>query len=502
MSKSPRPDKQKNSSPRPARDTATQESYDDKPYPSYPYPLSQAEHVAAMATLLKLKPVPMEKARVLELGCAGGGNLFPTAVKYPHSTCLGIDLSPVQIREAEKHTSAMGLTNIRFEALDIMDLDSSYGTFDYIICHGVFSWVPDFVRERILDICKKNLSPHGIAMITFNTLPGWASLGAVRDMLMRHTRQCQDNAKKIAQAKSLLSFLYKFVPEKANIRGAVVQAMESFNRPNSDSYILHEYLEHNNKPFFFEEFNDALTQHNLQYLGDSVLDKMFTGNLGAEADALLSQIKDPIKREQYLDFISNRQFRWALVGKQGGQKPGVIDTDSLGSLYFSTHVERVDSKSDPEKGTFVYALPGVGIDYTSLTPVMTAIIETLIAAKKRAMSLAEIQDVVSTCGFDENAMSLFPNTVLLLCFHAVLDLHVAPSCFTTEVSQKPKAFDLARYQASQADCTWVTSLDNKVTVVSTDEVAVLRQLDGTRTREALGSLAVLESLCAKKLLSA
>jgi methyltransferase-like protein len=99
-------------------------------------------------------------------------------------------------------------------------------------------------------------------------------------------------------------------------------------------------------------------------------------------------------------------------------------------------------------------------------------------------------------------MSLFPNTVLLLCFHAVLDVHIAPSVFITEVSPKPKAFDLARYQASQADCTWVTSLDNKVTAVSADEVSVLRKLDGTHTRDALGSDLVLESLCAKKLLVA
>lgn len=478
------------------RDTATKESYDDKPYDSYPYPLSQPEHIAAMLHLMGIDYVPPERARVLELGCAGGGNLFPTAVKFPNSTCLGIDLSPVQIEEAVKHTRAMGLKNVEFKALDIMDLDSSYGEFDYIICHGVFSWVPEFVREQIMKICRHNLSARGVAMITFNTLPGWASLGAVRDMMMMHTRHAKDNTQKVKQAKSLLSFLYQFLPEKTNLRGAVVQAMETFHRANNDSYILHEYLEPNNKPFFFEEFHDYLTTHQLKYLGDSVLSKMFSGNLGVDVDAIIRQIVDPIKREQYMDFISNRQFRWALVARATLAGPKPIDESALDDLYFTTPVARVDEKSNPDQGKFIYAIPGVGIDYESLSPVMTAIIETLIAANGRALSLPEMTDVVRSIGFDEAAMAMLKKILLLLCYQAVADVHVSPSPFATDINDTPKAFDLARYQAAQPGCTWVTSLDNKTTNVTPTEAALLKTLDGSTRAEKSETL---ESLYRKKL---
>lgn len=481
-----------------ARDTVTQETYDDKPYPSYPYPLSQPEHIAAVLTLLGAKNAPLEKARILELGCAGGGNLFPTAVKYPDSTCLGIDLSPVQIEEAKRHASAMNLKNVTFKALDIMDINKSHGEFDYIICHGVFSWVPEFVREKIMQICRQNLSAHGVAMITFNTLPGWASLGAIRDMMKIHTRHTTDNTKKIAQAKTLLSLLYKFMPEKTNLRGAVVQAMESFSRANNDSYILHEYLEPNNKPFFFEEFHDYLAPHKLKYLGDSVVNKMYAANLGTEVAGIIRQIADPIKREQYMDFISNRQFRWALIGRESQSVPPEIDEKALEKIYFNTKVARVEEKSNPDQGKFVYAIPGVGIEYESLTPVMTAIIETLIASNGRALSLAEISDVVRSVGFDAAAMASLNQTLLLLCLQSVADIHARPSAFTTTPGPRPKAYALARYQAEQPDCTWVTSMENQTTSLTPEETALLKTLNGT-TEAAPGPL--LDGLVRKKLIT-
>ena len=482
------------------RDDATKESYDDKPYHSYPYPLSQPEHIYAVAKLMKINAVPVDKARVLELGCAGGGNLFPTAVNYPDSDCVGIDLSPVQIREADAHKAGMGLTNIRFEALDIMDLDSSYGKFDYIVCHGVFSWVPEFVREKIMQVCRDNLSPRGIAMITFNTLPGWAALGCIRDMMMMHTRHLTDNSKKVAQAKSLLTFLHKFVPEKTNLRGAVVQVAETFAKANDDSYILHEYLEENNQPFFFEEFHDYLTRHKLHYLGDSVLDKMFSGNLGAEAHALIRQINDRVKREQYMDFVHNRQFRWALISKDTLPVPAPIDESELGGLYFSTRAQPLAGKYKPEDGKFFYHIPGNLSDYESLSPVMTACIETLIEAKGAALTMDQIRRSVESCGFDEAAMALFQKTLSLLCLQAVVTIHAGPSRFAATPGEKPVAFALAKYQAGLPASTWVTSLDNKMTPVSADEAALLKTLDGKKLRAELNADDVLESLCQKKLL--
>src|SRR5579871_1453764 len=76
-------------------------SYDELPYPSYPYPNTHPDHLGAVATLLGLQPALADRCRVLELGCASGGNLIPLALAWPESTYIGIDLSAQQIAEGQ-----------------------------------------------------------------------------------------------------------------------------------------------------------------------------------------------------------------------------------------------------------------------------------------------------------------------------------------------------------------------------------------------------------------
>src|SRR5262249_18767962 len=84
-------------------------SYDEVPYPSVPFPQTHPDRPATVATLLGLNPVPADRCRVLELGCASGGNLIPLAYGLPDSTFLGIDLSSEQIAQGQKTVQALGL---------------------------------------------------------------------------------------------------------------------------------------------------------------------------------------------------------------------------------------------------------------------------------------------------------------------------------------------------------------------------------------------------------
>ena len=79
--------------------------------------------------------------------------------------------------------------------------------FDYIIAHGVYSWVPDPVRDRILAICSESLSPNGVAYVSYNTYPGGHIRDMVREMMLFHVRACFRRQQKIAQGRALLKFL-------------------------------------------------------------------------------------------------------------------------------------------------------------------------------------------------------------------------------------------------------------------------------------------------------
>ena len=146
-------------------------AYDEVPYPSHPYPNSHPDHLATVATLLGLNPPASNRCRVLELGCASGGNLIPMALTSPDSRFVGVDLSREQIAEGQKTVEALGLTNIELRHLSILDLDDSFGSFDYIVCHGVYSWVPDNVQDRILAICAGTSCPRGSATSATTPIP-------------------------------------------------------------------------------------------------------------------------------------------------------------------------------------------------------------------------------------------------------------------------------------------------------------------------------------------
>src|SRR5262249_32631371 len=140
--------------------TTPRTSYDEVPYESHPFPQTHPDRLASIATLLGLRPPRIDRCRVLELGCAAGGNLTPPAFGFPESSFVGVDQSTVQIAEGQQLIAELGLNNIRLEARSILDVGADFGRFDYILCHGVYSWVPAAVQDKILDICKKNLAPN------------------------------------------------------------------------------------------------------------------------------------------------------------------------------------------------------------------------------------------------------------------------------------------------------------------------------------------------------
>ncbi len=151
---------------------AVAESYDHTPYAGNPYYYTHPGVMAAYGALYGLCPCDPAQCRVLELGCGDGNNIIPMAYEFPESYFSGIDLSPVQIGIGLKSIDSLGLKNIELFTRSIMDISEADGRFDYIIAHGVYSWVPSEVRKKILDICRSNLSDQGIAYISYNVLPG------------------------------------------------------------------------------------------------------------------------------------------------------------------------------------------------------------------------------------------------------------------------------------------------------------------------------------------
>nr|VFK58632.1 MAG: Methyltransferase domain-containing protein [Candidatus Kentron sp. TUN]VFK67430.1 MAG: Methyltransferase domain-containing protein [Candidatus Kentron sp. TUN] len=292
-------------------------TYDTIPYPSYSYPQSAPGTLSAIARIFGMQPTHVTKARVLEIGCASGGNLLPLAARYPAATFLGVDLSEKQIEQAKQQASALDLENITFEAKSILEFDIKEEKFDYIIAHGVYSWVPANVQERILEICGENLSNNGVAFVSYNTLPGWNAVKTIRDMMLYHTRNFDEPAQKVLEARRILNFVIEGLEAASGPHKQILEREVNTLKETDDNYLLHDHLEVINDPCYFHEFMEKAGKHGLIYLGDAGLPSMFLGNYTERVSNTLRQIDDTIRQEQYLDFIDNRRFRETLLVKEG-----------------------------------------------------------------------------------------------------------------------------------------------------------------------------------------
>ena len=71
--------------------------YEQITYPNYVHAQTHPNRLAVMARAYGLKSAPIEKCRVLEVGCGSGTNLLAMACDLPESEFVGIDLSSKHI---------------------------------------------------------------------------------------------------------------------------------------------------------------------------------------------------------------------------------------------------------------------------------------------------------------------------------------------------------------------------------------------------------------------
>ena len=289
----------------------TAAAYEDFQYENLAFRNTHPDWLGTVGRIFGMDPAPADRCRVLELGCGPGGNLVPLAELLPGSEFVGVDLSSSQIARARADAAAVGATNVRFEALDIRDVPD-WGPFDYVICHGVFSWVPDDARRRILAIAGEQLAPQGIAYVSYNTLPGWHARGMLRAILRRvvPAGPPQEMAR---TARTFLEILRTRTPEQLPL-GAWLRGELMLLDQLSDRYLYFEYLVDENVPLYFDEFLQLATDAGLQHLGDADVSSMLPSQLGEEGERFVDAItRTQLEQEQLLDYLTIRLFRRTLL---------------------------------------------------------------------------------------------------------------------------------------------------------------------------------------------
>ena len=281
--------------------------YDEVEYPSRSFSQTHPERAATIGTLLGMSPPTPATCRVLEVGCGSGWNLIPMAAALPRARIFGFDLAASAIDAARRDAAVLGLSNLRFECLDLLEFPKDLGPFDYIIAHGFYSWVPAPVRLRLLELCREQLTPQGLAFISFNAKP-YATLRLMwREMMQYHSdlTGATSPADRVTQSQAFLKILQsqwtrnKRTTSHAKLLDVQIAAFENAG----GHWFFHDDLGPIFDSFSIAEFSGQLEPHGLQFAAEAMFDNLF-----AEQETA-----DWIAWEQSRDSIAFRGFRNVLI---------------------------------------------------------------------------------------------------------------------------------------------------------------------------------------------
>lgn len=466
-------------------------SYDEVPYDSYPYEQTHPEHLSVTASLLGLKPARIEGCRVLELGCASGGNLIPMALTLPGASFLGIDLSARQIEEGCATVAALGLQNVELCHRDILAVGPDLGRFDYIICHGVYSWVPRAVQDKILEVCARHLAPQGVAYVSYNTYPGWHMRGMIRDIMCYHAQDFAAPLVRVKHARNLLDFLSRSVADPQGAYGLLLRSEAEMIRNKADSYLFHDHMEEVNDPVYFHQFAERAEAQGLHFLGEADLQSLVAGSFPPEVENVLRAMSaDRIRMEQYKDFLTNRTFRQTLLTVRPVVPQLALRQELLQSLWVASPAKPESAAPDVAAAAVERFVNGGTVLHASV-PFVKAAMMVLVEAWPGYVPFARLQaEARKRCGTAESAdgdaeeLGQFLLSTFASAANRLVELHLQPPAFALTVAERPRAAALARHQA-EAGRRVVTSLRHGNVALDDFDRTLLTQLDGQTERSAL-----------------
>jgi methyltransferase-like protein/2-polyprenyl-3-methyl-5-hydroxy-6-metoxy-1,4-benzoquinol methylase len=460
----------------------TAENYDSVPYPSYPYPRLQPARLAAIARLFGLPTQPATTAWALEIGCAAGGHIIPLAAAAPHAYFVGIDVSPAQIGQGLARIERLGLTNIELRCRSVTDLGPEQESFDYIICHGVYSWTPDAVREAILQVCRERLAADGVAVVSYNVLPGWRMLQIVRDCAVLHAGAEKTLAGRAAQVRQLLDICKKHTRESTSY-GKIWRNEAQKVRNLPDSYLAHELFEENNSPCTFLQFADAATRHGLAYLGEANIGSMIPEAVVPEAADVIRDLSgnEVLAAEQYIDMLSGRTFRHTLLVHEA--RALAIDRSLDPTRMAGLHIiappgfKCVESETPGE-----YAFDdGSGTITSTSDSAVQQSMERFIA---RLPSSSRLIDLAPPDRTDAEEQKKITAAFMKMLSLGMVQISTEPIDLPAKIPERPKAwFVAASDAASRAAMT--ASRRHEFFTLNPLATVLLPLLDGTRCRDDL-----------------
>lgn len=428
--------------------------YDALPYETRPSRTTHPDRLVAVARWLGVDAGPCR--RVLELGCGTGWNLLPMAAARPEIAFVGLDTSAVQVAMGEQAVAALELSNLDLQVADLRDAE---GTFDVVIAHGLYSWLPDDVREGLLATLERVLAPAGVAFVSWNARPGWGVRQVLRDVLRRQVGEGGPKAQ-VTAARDLLTL---WAASEASDPFAELVRLEAARLlTKRDATLFHDYLAPHNEPVFVDVFRERLAEHGLELLGEAEL-----GAGGGAAGPLGDGLEDAALGA---DLLAGRSFhRSVLCRAAAPRKAWRFDGAWLRA--------RVHPLGEVEPGTWAFG-HGQQALLATQNPDLAQIMALLRGALPGALEPWTLGAAVAC---EEGEL----HRLMTACIaHGFVEPLTRAPQVATQLGPMPTAFGPARTLAAEGS-DWVPSLLHEAVAVDGLDRALLGALDGRCDRAGL-----------------
>ena len=441
------------------------DSYDEVRYPSFPLHQSHPAFISALSVIAGLALAPVERWSVLEIGCGDGSNILPLAFDYPEGRFVGVDRALNPIKAGRALADRLRLANVELQDADLLEWQPEF-EFDYVIAHGIFSWVSAEVREKIFRICGSALKPRGVAFVSYNALPGCHFRRFAWDFLRFHVRRETEPAVRMEKARDLARLVVS-LPESENaLQQALRGEMETVLK-RDETVVYHDDLSATNEPLYLMDFVAQAERHGLQYLSDAEPQRDDVRDVPLQAE-------DWIEARQYGDFLAKRRFRETLLCRRGIPLDRKLSLDPFRNLFAASRVTPGESQKD---GQQQFGLSKSG-NLTTNHPLAKALLCHLASLWPGSMRLSEfpIGDYPSDAA---------AGLLMQLVQAGALELRIHPPKIAASIGDHPAASALARAMVAEGYSTVTNQRHASITIGDEISRRILSLLDGSRDLRAL-----------------
>lgn len=265
--------------------------------------------------LLRGSEPPSDTRRVLELGCGQGYGLCVMAAANEGFHFIGVDFNPEHIAHARSLARRTGLKNIEFHEGDFIALAQQetlpWPRCDYVIAHGILSWVNFEVRRAIFKITDRCLTPGGLGYFSYNALPGWLATHPVQHLMRQFADRTGVNAVSFESALKALQQLKDVNAAVFKAQPGLVNRLEQLQKHPKDqaNYMYHEYFNGAWSLFYSTQVADEALVGKLRYLGSATLPDNYDSMLPEAMRKVIDSAPDAAMRELFKDMLINQSFR-------------------------------------------------------------------------------------------------------------------------------------------------------------------------------------------------